>query len=560
MEKSLRSAYNFNSIRGFHSSRYTPRIKMRLKAMKQTNSTSFLWIAGLMALMAPRIMIAASISGDVNFWGDSDGIYPIEMAAHAVFDDPPVSAVAVSSPGGAYSLPVDNGSYYISAYLDHDESGGPPDPYEPLVWYDADGDGLPDMVTVSGGGDVTGIDVDLGFVYVDIDANGTNDGSSWTNAFTGLNEAIQAAVSGIEVWVAEGTYMPPGIDRRNRFVLKNGVRIYGGFAGNEKTRADRNPSTFQTTLSGEIGNPGTGDNVYNVVWASGTNMTPLLDGFAITGGRADGGAPWNQGGGLYAYFGGATVVNVSFYGNYASQAGGGIATNGGVVHVYNSRFFGNQAGAYPTGWGGGFYGKTNGEILVNCVFSGNSAGQRGGAIYMESGSFGGTLSGLSINGNTSGWEAGGLFINNNGTTDTLISNSIVWGNNAQQILTWGPVRVSYSLVQDGLAGGTNISTADPQFVDVNGVDDVLGTPDDNLGLQVTSPAIDAGNNAVVPLDAADLDDDFDTTEALPLDIDFNARFTNMPAITDTGNGSAPIVDLGAYEVSPSPLIFKDGFE
>jgi len=528
--------------------------------MKRTNLTRFLWIAGLIALMVPRIMIAAAISGEVSFWGDSDGIHPIEIAAHSALNQPPVSAVGVSSPSGPYNLPVNDGSYYISAYLDRNESGGPPDPFEPLVWYDANGDGLPDMVTVSGGGNAGGINIDLGFVYVDIDANGTRDGSSWTNAFTDPNEAIQAAVSGIEVWVAQGTYIPPGIDRRNRFTLKNGVRVYGGFAGNEKTRGDRDPSIFQTILSGEIGNPDTGDNVYNVVWASGTNMTPLLDGFTITGGRADGGAPWNQGGGLYAYFGGATVVNVTFSGNYASQAGGGIATNGGLVHVYNSRFLGNQAGVSPAGWGGGFYGKTNGEILVNCVFSGNSAGQRGGAIYMESGSFGGTLSGLSINGNTTGWEAGGLFINNNGTTHTYISNSIVWGNNAQQVLTWGTVQVSYSLVQGGLAGGTNISSADPQFVDVDGVDDVLGTPDDNLGLQDTSPAIDAGNNAAVPLDAADLDDDFDTTEVLSMDISFNARFADMPAITDTGSGSAPIVDLGAYEVLPNPLIFKDSFE
>ena len=93
--------------------------------------------------MVPRIMIAASISGDVNFWGDSDGVHPIEIAAHAVFSDPPVSAVAVSSPGDTYSLSVDNGSYYISVYLDRDESGGPPDPYEPLVWYDADGNERP---------------------------------------------------------------------------------------------------------------------------------------------------------------------------------------------------------------------------------------------------------------------------------------------------------------------------------------------------------------------------------------------------------------------------------
>ena len=513
-----------------------------------------------MALMVPRTLIAAAVSGDVSFWGDSDGIHPIEIAAHTAFDEAPVSAVVVSSPGGAYNLPVNDGSYYISAYLDRDESGGPPDPYEPLVWYDANGDGLPDMVTVSGG-DVPGIDVDLGFVYVDIDASGTYDGSSWTNAFIYLNDGIQAAASGIEVWVAEGTYKPPGGDRRNRFVLKNGVRIYGGFAGNETTRADRNPSTFQTTLSGEINNPGTADNVYHVVWAGDTNLTPLLDGFTITGGRADGlGTPWNEGGGLYAYFGGATVVNVTFTGNYASQAGGGIATNGGVVHVYNSRFFGNQAGVYPLGWGGGFYGKTNGEILVNCVFSGNSAGQRGGAIYMEEGGFGGTLTGLSINGNTTGWEAGGLFINNNGLTRTYLSNSIVWGNNAHQVLTWGPVQVSYSLVQGGLTGGTNISTADPQFIDVDGLDDIPGTPDDNLGLQDTSPAIDAGNNAVVPLDTADLDDDFDTTEILSMDIDFNARFADISAIMDTGSGSAPIIDLGAYEVVPNPLIFRDGFE
>jgi predicted outer membrane repeat protein len=527
--------------------------------MKRMNSSSFLWIAGLMALMVPRIMIAAAISGNINFWGDSDGIHPIEIAAHVALGQPPVSAVQVSSPGGSYNLPVDDGSYYIAAFLDRDESSGKPDLYEPLVWYDADGDGLPDMVTVSGG-NVTGINVDLGFVYVDIDATGTHDGSSWTNAFIYFNEAITAAVSGIEVWVAQGTYVPPGIDRRNRFILKNGVRVYGGFAGNEKTRGDRDPSAFQTTLSGEIGAAGTADNVYNVVWVSGTNTTPLLDGFTITGGRADGGAPWNQGGGLYAYFGGATIVNVTFTGNYASQAGGGIATNGGVVHVYNSGFFGNQAGVYPAGTGGGFYGKTYGEKLVNCVFSGNSAGLRGGAIYMESGSFGGTLTGLSVNGNTSGWEAGGLFIDNNGTTDTLISNSIVWGNNAQQILTWGPVQVSYSLVQGGLTGGTNISTADPLFRDTNGVDDVPGTPDDNLRLQDTSLAIDAGNNAAVPLDAADLDEDLDSTEVLPVDFDFNARFANMAAIPDTGNGSVPIVDLGAYEIFPSPLIFKDGFE
>jgi hypothetical protein len=57
--------------------------------------------------------------------------------------------------------------------------------------------------------------------------------------------------------------------------------------------------------------------------------------------------------------------------------------------------------------------------------------------------------------------------------------------------------------------------------------------DDNLRLQTDSPAIDAGNNASITI----------TT-----DLDGNPRFVNIPAIPDTGNGSPPLVDMGAYEV------------
>jgi len=128
------------------------------------------------------------------------------------------------------------------------------------------------------------------------------------------------------------------------------------------------------------------------------------------------------------------------------------------------------------------------------------------------------------------------------------------------MITWGVVQVSYSLVQGGLAGGTNITNADPQFNDANGADDVIGTADDDLRPQATSPAIDAGNNAAVPQDAADLDDDDDTDEVLPMDMDFNVRFADIPTVANTGNGTAPIIDMGAYEAYPNPMIFKDGFE
>src|SRR5690606_28167711 len=83
--------------------------------------------------------------------------------------------------------------------------------------------------------------------------------------------------------------------------------------------------------------------------------------------------------------------------------------------------------------------------------------------------------------------------------------------------------VSFSIIQDGLPdmivdGGNNL-TADPHFVDPDGPDGILGTVDDNLRLQVPSPAMDAGNNNALPADESDLDGDGVTAEPLPHDLD-----------------------------------------
>ena len=74
-------------------------------------------------------------------------------------------------------------------------------------------------------------------VYVDASAGGAQDGTSWSNAFKSLRDALSAAFPGDQVWVAAGTYRPdegvgatPG-DRAATFQLLPQVELYGGFAG-----------------------------------------------------------------------------------------------------------------------------------------------------------------------------------------------------------------------------------------------------------------------------------------------------------------------------------------
>jgi hypothetical protein len=66
-------------------------------------------------------------------------------------------------------------------------------------------------------------------------------------------------------------------------------------------------------------------------------------------------------------------------------------------------------------------------------------------------------------------------------------------------------------------------------------------------LSTGSPCIDAADNGFLPPDTYDLNNNGDTDEPIPLDLDSNPRFVDHPAVSDTGNGAAPIVDMGAYE-------------
>ena len=387
-----------------------------------------------------------------------------------------------------------------------------------------------------------------GVIYVDADATGANDGSSWANAYTDLQSALAVATSGDEIWVAEGVYQP-GTARTDSFTLVDGVALYGGFDGTESARSERDWENNVAVLSGDIDANDTtdadgvvtdpaninGSNAYHVVHSdAGATAAARLDGFVVTAGYAEDVA--EDGAGMYNDGGSPTLANVTFISNVAED-GGGIENRGGNPTLTGCTFDDNRAqnggagggmrnmyGGNPTltdctfsgnrasssgggmynhdgdlvltgctfsdnraGGGGGIYNASGGDLtLTNCLFRGNRAGVSGGGIH-TTGDL--TLTNCTFSGNDGGRTGGGGINGDRGASSTL-TNCILWDNSPNEIRgqDGASAAVTYSDVQGGYSGAGNID-ADPLFVD--------GASGD-LRLSVGSPCIDAGTSSGAP--------------------------------------------------------------
>ncbi len=328
-------------------------------------------------------------------------------------------------------------------------------------------------------------------MYVDDSAVGTNNGGTWTNAYTSLQSAMLDAVPGTEIRVAQGTYKPTtGIDWWTSFDLKSGISLIGGYAGVGAANPDaRDYNANPTILSGDIGLPGdSSDNTNQIVTVHGADSTAIIDGFTITQGNSWGIIDNFAAGGMEVYSGSPTIRNCRFLQNQASGSGGGLLDNASGT-ITNCVFQGNLAG---TGGGGAFIGSISesqhdpAPTFTDCSFIGNMAFQ-GGALELHFANPSpnpriGSFINCTFSGNRAAYSHGGpgdgqgaaIYILNGGSSP-ILTNCILWGNTIGQSSTAqaqiypsnASVTATYCDIQTGGNAGVGNINVDPLFVQIN---------------------------------------------------------------------------------------------
>jgi T5SS/PEP-CTERM-associated repeat protein len=248
-------------------------------------------------------------------------------------------------------------------------------------------------------------------IYVDNNAAGWNDGTSWFDAFTNLQDAISAAEPGDSIWVAASSraYRPDqgaavAAGDVNATFNMQGLRIYGGFPSGGGAWRDRDPAANRTILSGDLAaNDGANyanyaDNSYHILTCRDADASTVLDGFTITAANSNtsGGGILNtngspriancafvlnraadSGAGMHTLNGSPTLENCTFTGNWANNAAGGLNLNGGAPVVTNCVFEGN----YGNWAAGGLYIIKSSPTVTNCTFRDNWSSHWGGALH-----------------------------------------------------------------------------------------------------------------------------------------------------------------------------------
>jgi YD repeat-containing protein len=373
-------------------------------------------------------------------------------------------------------------------------------------------------------------------VYVDKDATGANNGSSWANAFTTVQVGVNAAGSGDEVWIAEGVYGENRApDPRGAVVLPADIKLIGGFSGTELLATEANPTAHLTVIDGT-----TSRNGARATHLLADGEDAVIDGFtfqqAITAFNNNGGVyngPYSQtykncifqdngaesgeGGAIYCGTFGAefTFQNCVFRRNRA-QFGGAVALQRASA-LFEDCIFEDSDQTDSQGDGGALYIDQSPSVVFkrcifrnniaqgqdgvaafpscttvvfeNCLFHNNHANKAGSVMSATSGSL--SLKNCTLADNTA--DLGGT-ISSGGSNTCVITNSIMYGNTSPQVsesnTNAGFSRITYSNIVPSIGGTGNISQ-DPVFQDV---------ASKVYRLSANSPCVDVGTNIGAPTD------------------------------------------------------------
>jgi predicted outer membrane repeat protein len=407
---------------------------------------------------------------------------------------------------------------------------------------------------------------------------GAGDGTSWYNATTDL-QALMDAWTGIapnnyEIWISNGRIKPDWttVQANNPawstsilssqktnwdywfFFLRDGIQIYGGFEGTEETllhKNARNIKANETLLSGYDEDKGY---IRHLIVAYGISTTTILDGLTMTetmaGGRVDamyikksdgsGGHTINEtplawsGAGLYAIDCANTLQfnKVTIRDNFTMHGAGAYLQSSSPVFT-DCVFSGNSA--YDRGGALYFIGNSS-PLLKNCVLESNRAGYYGGAVangtpgYYASGAP--KLVNVRINNNFSGMYGAGVF--NYGTSITL-TNVTITANNA---ISSGGGLYNYSgsiTLQNSIIWNNTAPTDPDTPTTITG----FANPDNKIGVD---PVFAAGS--YVPAAAAFRNAGSDALYLSALGIGVFGTETDL-AGNPRHEGTA--IDIGAYE-------------
>ena len=338
-------------------------------------------------------------------------------------------------------------------------------------------------------------------IYVDDDATTGPWEGTQTNPYQYIQDAIDNSIDTDEIIVAEGVYNE-NIDMKGMEVML-------------RSTDPTDPNVVAATVI-DGGNSGT-------VITCDTNETvdTIINGFWIQNG--DGNVSTGNGGGVYCAGSYPVIENCVLSNNIAATGGygGGIFCWQGAPTISKCIFIGNSIGSN----GGGIACYESDPIVTNCVFSGNEAPVRGGGLYCYQSHP--SVTNCTFSQNTAISQGGAIYCTQ--SSNPSVINCVMWGDSAgsgsEIYASSSSPTVSYSVIEGGWAGsGANNIDNDPFFIDADGVDDTVGTADDDLYLDPFSLCINAG--------------------------DPNGDYWGLKDIRDYSRIRYGRVDIGAYEVFP----------